>query len=104
MKKKPSKPGAAPWVRAHAYFTGRVQGVGFRYTAERIALDLGLTGWVRNLPDGRVEIVCEGERPVVESLFEKIRTSHLGPHIKKTVLDWETATSEFDDFRVEFCY
>lgn len=88
--------------RAQIFFTGRVQGVGFRYTAERIALDLKLTGWVKNLPDGRVEVLCEGTKEQIESFTSKIKESHLGPHIKKTALSWQKATSEFDDFRVEF--
>ena len=47
--------------RIHAYFSGSVQGVGFRFTAERLASALGLTGWVKNLQDGRVEVTCEGQ-------------------------------------------
>lgn len=89
--------------RAHVYYTGRVQGVGFRYTAERLALELGLTGWVKNLPDGRVEIVCEGSKDKIDQLLENIQKSSLGPHIKKAALTWEKPTQEFTDFSVEFC-
>lgn len=103
MAKKTPKQGAAA-ARAHAFFTGRVQGVGFRYTAEKIALEIGLVGWVKNLPDGRVELVCEGPRADAELLFVRIQASHLGPHIKKTACEWCPATGEFDDFRVEFIY
>jgi acylphosphatase len=81
-----------------------VQGVGFRYTAEKIALEIGLTGWVKNLPDGRVELVCEGPKADAERLFALIQDSHLGPHIKKTTCEWQPPTGEFDDFRVEFSY
>ena len=88
--------------RVHAYFSGRVQGVGFRYTAERLALELQLLGWVKNLPDGRVELVCEGAKPAIEELFLRIQKSMLGAHIKKTDVSWETPTREFHDFTVEF--
>ena len=98
MKKK----SALPSCRVHAFYTGRVQGVGFRYTAEKIALDLGLVGWVKNLPDGRVELVCEGPKADIELLFEKIKASMLGPHIRKFQCDWQDPTGEFKDFCVEF--
>ena len=51
--------------RAHVFYSGRVQGVGFRYTAQALALDLGLVGWVKNLPDNRVELVCEGTKEII---------------------------------------
>ncbi len=88
--------------RAHVYYSGRVQGVGFRFTAERIALDLGVTGWVKNLSDGRVEVLCEGPRERIEALLEGIRRSPLGSKITKTACAWESPTDEFPDFRVEF--
>ena len=100
MKKKKA---AAAECRAHLFYSGQVQGIGFRYTAERLALELGLTGWVKNLPDGRVELVCEGPKEKIELLIERIPKSNLGPHIRKAVCEWETPTNEFDDFRVEFC-
>lgn len=101
MKKKEAK--TSSQTRARAFFSGRVQGVGFRYTAEKHALDRALTGWVKNLADGRVEIVCEGPKSEIEAFFDQLRGGHLGPHIKKTTIEWFPATGEFDDFRVEFC-
>ncbi|HTL71110.1 MAG TPA: acylphosphatase [Candidatus Eisenbacteria bacterium] len=89
-------------LRAHVYYSGRVQGVGFRFTAERFALDLGLTGWVKNLPDGRVEVVCEGPRDRIEAFLEKIKQSPLGRGIQRAACTWQDATSEFTDFTVEF--
>jgi acylphosphatase len=100
MKKKN---GAAEEVRAHVFYSGRVQGVGFRYTAERLALELGLVGWVKNLADGRVEVVCEGPKEAVEIFLQRIAESALAPHIQKRVCDWEKPTHEFKDFSVEFC-
>ncbi len=89
--------------RAHIFYTGRVQGIGFRYTAERLALDLKLVGWVKNLPDNRVEVVCEGPKEKVELFLEGIKESSLGPHIKKAACAWEAPTNEFKDFSIEFC-
>ena len=90
--------------RAHIFYSGRVHGVGFRYTAEKIALDLGLVGWVKNLQDGRVELLCEGAEATIKKLLSQIQASSLGPHIKKVDCVWEKSTQEFDDFRVEFSY
>ncbi len=57
-------------VRRHIYFSGRVQGVGFRFQASWAAKRLGLTGWVINLPDGRVEMEVQGEPRAIEKLLE----------------------------------
>jgi len=88
--------------RVHVFFSGRVQGVGFRYTVERIALEIGVVGWVKNIADNRVEAVCEGTQGQIELLLDKIKKSFLGPNIRKTVCDWEEPTRVFTDFRVEF--
>ena len=90
--------------RTHVFYGGRVQGVGFRYTAESIAHRLGLTGWVKNLPDGRVELVCEGPKEKIETLFTEIQEGSLGRYIKKVDCVWEDPTNEYQDFRVEFHY
>jgi len=58
-----------PIQRRACYFSGRVQGVGFRCTAHNIAIQHNVTGFVRNLPDGRVEIEVEGDRDAVEALL-----------------------------------
>jgi len=88
--------------RARVFYSGRVQGIGFRYTAEKLAQDRGLVGWVKNLPDGRVEILCEGPKDRIEFLLRDIQQSALGPHIKKTQCDWEKPTHEFKEFCIEF--
>lgn len=88
--------------RAHVYYSGRVQGVGFRFTAERVALELGLVGWVRNLPDGRVEVVCEGSKENIELFLDRIQRSGLASYIQKTQCLWEEPTHEFKDFSIEF--
>ncbi len=60
-------------VRNHIRFGGRVQGVGFRYTACRLAQGLGLTGWVRNLEDGDVEMEAQGDAAAIQRLIEGLR-------------------------------
>jgi acylphosphatase len=87
--------------RVHIYYSGRVQGVGFRFTAERVAQQLGLTGWVRNLPDGRVEIVCEGKEEELYLFLNKIKRV-MGGYIAKEDIDWMEATNEFEGFSIQF--
>ena len=88
--------------RLHVFWSGRVQGVGFRYTAEAAALDLKLAGWVRNLPDGRVEAVCEGPEPRLQKFLEVVRTGPMARHIQRVQATVEDATREFREFRVRF--
>ncbi len=61
-------------VRKHIYFSGRVQGVGFRYSAIYLARPLGLTGWVQNLWDGRVEMEVQGDEDAITELLRGLRT------------------------------
>ena len=86
----------------HVFYSGRVQGVGFRYTAQDIAESLGLKGWVKNLEDGRVEIVAEGRETDIKELLDEISKSQLGHYIKNTELSWEKSTGEFNDFNLRF--
>jgi len=65
------------------FYEGRVQGVGFRYTCKNLARGYDVTGTVRNLPDGRVELQCAGETDEVEAFLKAIVDSVLGSHIKK---------------------
>lgn len=76
-------------MRAHVFITGRVQGVGYRYATVDTATQLGLTGWVRNLPDSRVEAVFEGAKEIVE---EMVRWCHGGPPaamVKEVIVEYE---------------
>ncbi len=100
MKKKE----AVHACRARVLYGGRVQGVGFRYTAEKLAMDLKLMGWVKNLPDGRVEIVCEGPKEKIELFLKSVREGSLGPYIRKADCEWQKPTHEFKEFRIEFCF
>lgn len=65
-------------VQFHTFFSGRVQGVGFRWQAQALARQLRLSGWVRNLPDGRVELVAEGERPRLDDLISALEREFRG--------------------------
>ncbi len=88
-------------VRKRILFSGRVQGVGFRFTAERMAADFAVTGYVRNLPDGRVELVAEGEESTVGEFQHAIERS-MGDHITGADVDTSTATDEFTSFRIAY--
>ena len=88
--------------RVHIYYSGRVQGVGFRFTTEQIALSLGMTGWVKNLPDGRVEVMAEGEEAKLVGFLEKIRNGPMKPYIRGVAAEWEEAKGEFRDFGIHF--
>jgi acylphosphatase len=80
-------------------YTGHVQGVGFRYTTHSIARDHEVTGYVRNLPDGRVELVVEGDRRETDTFLEAIR-DRLGNHIRDECRDIGPATGEFSTFEI----
>jgi acylphosphatase len=87
-------------IRVHLYIYGRVQGVFFRNTMRRIARGLDLTGWVRNLPDGRVEAVVEGEEEKVERLVSWCRRGPPMAHVSKVEANQETYTDEYKAFTI----
>jgi acylphosphatase len=84
----------------HIFYSGRVQGVGFRYTTKSVAMGFEVTGAVRNLPDGRVELTAEGERGELEAFQEAIRDSGLGGFIRSEAVDWSAATGELKGFEI----
>lgn len=88
-------------VRAHIYVSGRVQGVYYRKNAKSSALSFGLTGWVRNLPDRRVEAVAEGERARVEDFLGWCREGPSMAIVRGLEVAWEAATGEFKTFRIK---
>jgi len=86
--------------RATVFYSGRVHGVGFRYTAREIVCGFELTGYVRNLHDGRVELVAEGAEQEVTAFLEAVRASQLGSHIRNADVNWGEGTGEFRDFEI----
>lgn len=87
-------------TRAHVLVSGRVQGVFFRARTMERAVRLGVTGWVRNLPDGRFEAVFEGEEEAVKALVDFCRRGPKGAVVTGVDLRWEPVTGEFVDFRM----
>ena len=82
-----------PRVRRRVHFSGRVQGVGFRFTCQSLARGHGVAGFVRNLPDGRVELVAEGEPIELESFLAAIQLE-MGSYIREIDVNTESPGSE----------
>jgi acylphosphatase len=89
-------------VRVHVHIDGRVQGVAYRFFAEKYANKLGVTGWVRNLMGGGVEVVAEGAADVLETFLEKLRQGPSLARIDAFDVRRERPTGEFTDFRIAF--
>ena len=89
-----------PAARVHLYVSGRVQMVNYRRDTRRRALALGLTGWVRNLPDGRVEAVAEGEEDRVEEFIRWCREGPAFAIVRGVEVRREPPTGEFETFTV----
>lgn len=87
-------------ARAHLHIGGRVQGVNFRGFTRRLAQELGLKGWVRNLYDGRVEVLAEGDRAKIESLIERLKAGPPLARIENVSVRWSGYTGEFPDFQI----
>jgi acylphosphatase len=85
--------------RRTVYYTGHVQGVGFRYTARSIARGYEVAGFVRNLPDGRVELVAEGKPREVEAFLREVRDRFFH-QIRDERCDEQAATGEFTGFEI----
>jgi len=88
-------------VRRQVFFTGRVQGVGFRYTTEAVASRFAVRGFVRNLRDGRVELVAEGLPDELDRFIAGVEQA-MGANIKDTSVSQTTATNEFARFSIAF--
>ena len=89
--------------RGHFTIMGRVQGVCFRARACDVARKLGLTGWVRNCPDGSVEVVAEGEETAVKELLEWCRAGPPHAQVRDIRDTYSDATGEFAIFDIAFC-
>lgn len=86
--------------RLEATVRGRVQGVGFRFFVIREAMDLDLTGWVANGPDGSVRCVAEGPRPRLEALLGLLRAGPSSAHIERVDVTWGPASGAFNSFEI----
>ena len=87
--------------RVHLIVQGRVQGVGFRYSTRLEAIQLGLTGYVRNLSDGTVEIVAEGVSPAMNQLLEWVKQGPPAALVKQVDIAYRPANGEFSDFTIQ---
>ena len=90
--------------RAHLLISGFVQGVFFRTTAQSMAQTLGLTGWVKNRTDGKVEIVAEGEEYNLNSLIQWCHHGPQGAHVNNVQVNICEYKGEFDKFSVKYFY
>ena len=82
------------------HYSGHVQGVGFRYTAKTVATGFEIVGTVRNLPDGRVELVVEGARPELEAYRSALRDAGLAGFIRDEHVEWTDVQNQFRNFEI----
>jgi acylphosphatase len=88
--------------RAHVFVSGKVQGVYFRATTRDEARERGVTGWVKNLDDGRVEAVFEGEEDAVQEMVGFCHEGSSSARVEDVEVDREEATGEFDGFEIRY--
>lgn len=87
--------------RLQLLISGEVQGVGFRASAYQYAMRLGVTGWVRNLADGRVEIVAEGEQQQLALFTEWSRNGPSYAKVSDVIVEYLIATNDFKEFTIQ---
>jgi len=88
-------------IRAHLFVSGRVQGVGFRYSTVGAARTIGgLSGWVRNLDDGRVEVLAQGPRDAVDQLIAWCRRGPPSARVDALEQSWEAADGALPPFEI----
>jgi len=88
-------------MQVHIYYSGRVQGVGFRYRTQEIARMMNISGWVKNLPDGRVEIAAQSERKVLEEFIERLEGA-MAFYITNHEVIWKKQNDNFKGFMIRF--
>ena len=86
--------------RMHIFYSGHVQGIGFRYTAKTVATGFEVAGIVRNLPDGRVALIAEGAREELEAFGDAIRGAGLAGFIRDESVSWADAKNEFHGLEI----
>lgn len=87
----------------HIYITGHVQGVSFRDWARRNAQELELKGWIKNLPDWKIEAVFEGSKIKLEEMLKKCHKGPSAAIVEHVEAIWEKSTSEFKTFEIIYC-
>ncbi|MHB8137629.1 MAG: acylphosphatase [Smithellaceae bacterium] len=88
--------------RVHVYISGRVQGVFFRAETQRTAMNLRLTGWVRNMEDGRVEAVFEGEGQDIDKMLTWCHTGPPGARVDQVVIEEEPCAGSSQNFKIVY--
>ena len=88
--------------QAHVSYSGRVQGVGFRYSVREVTCGFEVAGFVRNLADGRVELVVEGDEVEVQAFLAAIHDTQLDNYIRTEEVAWRPATREFTGFEIRY--
>lgn len=86
--------------RAHVVISGFVQGVGFRHFVRNKAIELGLTGWVQNTPDNRVEALFSGSKEKIEEMISLCRKGPFLSEVKDVLVEWKEAKEEFKSFEI----
>ena len=89
-------------VKAHIFVSGRVQGIFFRQNTQRKAQSLGITGWVKNLTDGRVEAVFEGEKEKVEKIIKWAKRGPILAKVNGIDIKWQEYQGGFDSFEIRY--
>jgi acylphosphatase len=87
--------------QVHAIYSGRVQGIGFRFTAIDVARDLSVSGWVKNLRDGSVEIVAEADESALDDFLARLENI-FSRYIQDKEINWNSASGKFKDFSLEY--
>ena len=89
-------------MRVHLRIHGSVQGVFFRAKGQQKALELELSGWIRNNSDGSVEVIAEGVEEQLKTMVEWCRAGPPDAIVKQVIEDWEPASGEVKEFRIEY--
>lgn len=87
-------------VRAHIFVSGQVQGVCFRIDTQQVARELGLTGWVKNLSNGKVEIIAEGEEEKVKQMVDWVKQGPPVAQVNNVDIEWQKYKGEFKSFHI----
>jgi len=89
-------------TRIHVFISGLVQGVFFRSETRRVAKNLDIKGWVKNLHDGRVEVLAEGEKENIDKLIEFLKVGPTAATVDKVDIKIESFKNEFNDFEIKY--